>query len=334
MIWTTWRQFRTQSAVAAGLLGDLVLAAVVVQREVAAMYSASGVADCASTCAGQISTFLAEIRRSAALAGYVVGVGLCYIVPALIGAFWGAPLVARELETGTFRLAWNQSVTRTRWLLTKLLGIGLVSVAATALLSVLATWSMSLVDSVSNDRLVPWLFGARGVIPIGYAVFAFTLGVFLGMVIRRTVPAMAATLAVYVAAVAAMSLWVRAHLAPVERTTLPLDVENLQGFVMNRDGTDFKIIGDPSIPGAWILGNDTIGAGGRPFTGPLDPARCGTNRGPRDCVEWLGTLGLRQDVAYHPLSQFWALQWAETGVFLGLAALLGLACVWWVRRLS
>jgi hypothetical protein len=182
--------------------------------------------------------------------------------------------------------------------------------------------------------MVPGLFAARGVIPIGYAAFAFTLGVFLGMVIRRTVPAMAATLAIYIAAVAAMPLWVRAHMAPVVHTTVPLDVDNLQGFVMNRDGTDFKIIGDPSIPGAWVLGNETIGADGRPFNGPLDPSRCGGERAPRGCIEWIGTLGLRQDVAYHPLSQFWSLQWAETGIFLGLAALLGFACVWWVRRMN
>ena len=41
-------------------------------------------------------------------------------MPALIGAFWGAPLITREFEAGTFRLAWNQSVTRARWLAIKL----------------------------------------------------------------------------------------------------------------------------------------------------------------------------------------------------------------------
>ena len=46
--------------------------------------------------------------------GLRLGLGVAVIVfPALAGMFWGAPLVARELETGTFRLAWTQSVTRT-----------------------------------------------------------------------------------------------------------------------------------------------------------------------------------------------------------------------------
>ena len=52
---------------------------------------------------------------------------LVLVVPALIGMFWGAPLIAHELETGTFRLAWTQSVSRRRWLLVKM---GLVGLAA------------------------------------------------------------------------------------------------------------------------------------------------------------------------------------------------------------
>ena len=45
---------------------------------------------------------------------------LIALTPAVTGLFWDAPLLARELETGTFALAWNQSVTRARWLAVKL----------------------------------------------------------------------------------------------------------------------------------------------------------------------------------------------------------------------
>ena len=68
------------------------------------------------------------------------------LVPALIGIFWGAPLVARELEAGTFRLAWTQSVTRTRWLAVKIALVGLASVLAAGLLSLLVTWWSSPLD--------------------------------------------------------------------------------------------------------------------------------------------------------------------------------------------
>ena len=117
--------------------------------------------------------------------------------PALIGIFWGAPLVARELETGTFRLAWTQSVTRTRWLAVKLGVVGLASMAVAGLLSLMVTWWSSPIDRV-NASIVRLVRSARHR-PVGYAAFAFVLGVTAGVLIRRTLPAMATTLAAFVA---------------------------------------------------------------------------------------------------------------------------------------
>ncbi len=48
---------------------------------------------------------------------------LLQAVPALIGAFLGAPVLARELETGTFRYAWTQGFGRWRWTLAKLVSL-------------------------------------------------------------------------------------------------------------------------------------------------------------------------------------------------------------------
>ena len=46
------------------------------------------------------------------------------VFPVLIGAFIGAPLLAREMETGTFRYAWTQGFGRWRWTLAKLVALG------------------------------------------------------------------------------------------------------------------------------------------------------------------------------------------------------------------
>ncbi len=119
------------------------------------------------------------------------------VLPALIGVFWGAPLVARELETGTFRLAWTQGVTRQRWLAVKLTLAGLASMAVAGLLSLILTWWFSPIDRVQLNQLTPAMFGVRGITPIGYAAFAFALGVTAGAFIRRTIPAMAATIVVF-----------------------------------------------------------------------------------------------------------------------------------------
>jgi hypothetical protein len=333
MIWFTWRQFRTQTWIALGALAVLGVLLVLAARQIADLYAASGLAGCQAHCDSLVHTFLRSIQGGVGGVGYVLGLGLTYAVPPLIGAFWGAPLIARELETGTIRLAWNQSVTRNRWLATKLIGVGGLSVVTAGLLSLGTTWSATTVDKVGYARISPLVFGARGIVPVGYAAFAFLLGVALGLVIRRTVPAMAATLAVYVGAVAVMAQWVREHLAPASHLVRALDRDHISGLILG-DADRLQVIGDDQLPGAWVLDNLTVTTTGQEFVGPADPAKCAVRTGPGSCIEWVTSLGLRQDITYHPAEQFWTLQFMETGVFLGLALLLAGFCFWWVRRRS
>src|SRR5207247_399934 len=93
------------------------------------------------------------------------------LAPALIGIFWGAPLLTRELETGTYRVAWTQSVTRSRWLLTKLGLVGLATVTVAGLLMLTITWWYRALDSVGTNQYS--VFDSRDIAPIGYAAFAF-----------------------------------------------------------------------------------------------------------------------------------------------------------------
>ena len=108
--------------------------------------------------------------------------------------FWGAPLVARELESGTYRLAWTQSVTRRRWLSTRVALVGVAALAVAGVASWLVSWWFAPLDAVNMNRFDPGIFTARGIVAIGYAAFAFALGVAAGALTRRTLPAMAATL--------------------------------------------------------------------------------------------------------------------------------------------
>jgi hypothetical protein len=103
-------------------------------------------------------------------------------------------------------MAWNQSVTRTRWLAVKLAVIGVAAMATTGLLSLMLTWWSSPIDravglnpthGITLIRIAPVLFDARGITPVAYAAFAFALGVTAGALTRRTIPAMAAALAVF-----------------------------------------------------------------------------------------------------------------------------------------
>lgn len=330
MIWFTWRQFRAQTVIAATALAAFGILLLVTTPMITSLYA--DVATCRSDCAGLVSTFLAQFRSSAAFPAYLAAVAALYALPALLGIFLGAPLIARELETGTHRLAWNQSVTRTRWLAVKLAAGCAIAATSTGLLSWAVTvWSQR-VDSASQDRMNPLLFGSRGLVPIGYAIFAFLLGVTIGMLLRRVIPAMAATLAIYVGAVVSMPLWARTHLIPAQHETIALDTKTIQGISLSESSGTIKVTGQEEIAGAWTVGNRTIASDGSTFTGPADFTKCGPDGTITQCHDWLGSLGLRQELVYHPGSHFWPLQWAEAGVFIGLAALLAGLCFWWIRH--
>lgn len=332
MIWLTWRQARTQTLVAMAALAVVAVTLLVTGINLARAYDSSGLVGCTANCDTLRDAFLNDARTGFTGIVYNLAIVLMFVVPPVIGVFWGAPLMARELESGTYRLVWNQSVTRTRWLAVKLLGVGLVSVAVTGLLSLAVSWWASPVDKVSLDRLQPNEFATRGVVPLAYAAFAFVLGVVAGMLIRRTVPAMAVTLAVVAAAQILMPTVVRAHLVPPVHKTVALDTQHLNGFGMSDNGSRMRVFGSYEEPGAWVLSNKTVKPDGTEFTGPANLQACNRDASPRDCLNWLSTLNLKQSVTYHPAGDFWPLQWVETGLFGGLAVLMALFCFWWVRR--
>jgi len=335
MIWFTWRQFRAQTWITIGALAALGGVLVITAGSIADAYEAANVANCGGNCADALDAFLQQVRGSTSGTVYDLTNVLLHVMPVLIGVFWGAPLIARELETGTHRLAWNQSVTRTRWLAAKLGIIGTATAATAGLL----TWAVSVwaqdVDSATGDRIAPGLFEIRGIVPIGYALFAFTLGVALGMIIRRTVPAMAATLGIYVVTAISMTEWLRAHLISATHTIKPLDITSpgaLETLNINPETNQVIVRGSANLPDAWVLSNESITDAGHVFTGPINMQACGDNQSPETCLNWVDSLGLRQELSYHPANHFWPLQWAETGILLGLSALLVGFCFWWIRR--
>jgi len=323
----------------------LAVALAITGAHLAHLYDLSGVAACQAhgDCATVASAFMDQVKASTTnKVLYDGGAVLLYAVPALIGVFWGAPLITREIEAGTFRLAWNQSVTRTRWLAVKLGLIGLAAMATAGLLSLMTGWWASPIDHALDlpqgrdgtsgiNRFAPLLFGARGITPIGYAAFAFALGVTIGVLIRRTVPAMATTLTVFTAALITMSLWVRPHLMMPLHAISGFSAASLsQLSTGNGAGSPMTVTDAVNLPGAWVLSNQTITPSGHLFTGPA----------PRICFSgslqartaYVGRLHLRQLVTYQPASRYWAFQWYETAIFLALALVLAGACFWWVRR--
>jgi hypothetical protein len=334
MIWFTWRQYRTQTWITLAALVGLLAVLLITHDAIVRAYASAGLDVCQGDCSAAIEAFLDVVRRGVTGPVYNVTAAALYGLPALIGLFWGAPLIARELETGTHRLAWNQSVTRTRWLATKLGIVVATTVVSVGTLSLAVTQWATRVDDARRDLTTPLVYAGRGVVPIGYALLALAIGITAGMLIRRTVPAMAATLGLLLGAALSISLWVRAHLTPAVVLNRPIDTSNLDGIIINRETGDLSVVGGDGGLG-WVLSNRTLTSTGQPFVGRADPTVCGEGSGPRTCFEWIGSLGLRQEIAYHPADHFWSLQWAEFGLLVGVAGLLIGFCFWWTtRRLS
>ncbi|MFC7264270.1 ABC transporter permease subunit [Streptomyces lutosisoli] len=343
MTWLTWRQFRAAATMMGAVLVVLAAALAFTGPGVADDYS-TGIAACTTQTDG-CATFLDRFFQQHQT-GFLAVTAAVLLLPAIIGLFWGAPLITRELESDTHQLVWNQSITRTRWLTAKLGLTGLASMISAGLVTLAVTWWSGPIDKVAGvsdfPRMGPVVFDARGIVPIGYAAFAFTLGVVVGMLVRRTLPAMTITLAVFLALQIAMPLLVRPHLFTPTHATVKISSANVDGLSIRRKGGPITLTMLSKAPdkGAWILSSRLIDAKGRTVHGslPLSSASgpCAPGGSPADaaktCFAEINRLGYRQEVTYHSSKRFWDFQWAETGIYLGLTAGLAGGCFWWIRR--
>ncbi|MFE9482635.1 MULTISPECIES: ABC transporter permease [Streptomyces] len=341
MIWLTWRQYRVQTLAALAVLAALAIFLVVTGLQMRDLYD-STVADCRGDCERARNALVVEYRT---LTYYVTS--LLLATPGIIGLFWGAPLIARELETGTHRLIWNQSITRGHWLLVKLAGVGLTAVAVTGLLSLLVTWWAHPIDQVNLDRFTALMFSGRAIVPLGYAAFAFTLGACAGLLIRRTVPAMAATLVAFLAVQILFPFAIRPHYMTPERADValsslvmaptgsdgssgaPAEGWNGNHVQLMGSGDDTHLRVGVLKPGVWVVSDpgavlDPAGHEVRGAKGCADP-----KADPFGCF---ATSDLHIEVDYQPADRYWTFQWIETGIFLALSGLLAGFCSWWLRR--
>jgi hypothetical protein len=201
MIWVTWRQHR---GLLTGVLATLIVAVagllaegLKVRRDYAALAACHPAASPA--CLGMNSWFNSDWHAGNGVRAAVLA------APVLIALFAGPPVVARELENSTFRYAWTQGIGRVRWTVAKLAILGSVLTIAALAISQLFTWFFAPFVTTQNlNVLTPAVFDTRGVAYAAWTLTALCLGTFLGALIRRTLPAMGATLAGY-AALAALT---------------------------------------------------------------------------------------------------------------------------------
>jgi len=342
MIWVAWRRFRMQALVTLGLLAAFAVLVLVTGLHLRDVYSSLGGAQCTArndcTALGSRDRALADLLGPALIA-----------IPALLGMFWGAPLVAGELESGTYRLAWTQSVTRRRWLSIRVALVGVAALAVAGLSSWLVSWWFAPLDAVNMNRIDPSVFTARGVVAIGYAAFAFALGVATGTLTRRTLPAMAATLLGFATARIAFTLWARPHLLPAKEVLVSVTLGKGVEFLPSASGVSVAAA-PPPIPNAWTISAALVDRANHALSTAqlhdLLVRTCATTAASllRDLAGGKGEAGpvggasfrcevalshhLQQLVTYQPESHYWPLQALETATFLATALALTAATIW------
>jgi len=251
-------------------------------------------------------------------------VTLTVVVPCLLGVFWGGPLVARELETGTSQFAWMQSTTRRRWLLVKVGWVLLAAAAWGGAVSALVTWWSSPLNALKQQNFQPSQFDIQGIVPVGYALFAVALGIAAGALIRRTLPAMAITLAVFTLLRLVVGQDFRSHyLTAVTRTF---------GFprISLPTGSYWQVSGGIVGPGGQVPSSSLASSGPHlsidnvPINLGSLPSACRNLafQSPLKLFPCLTARGYHGFITYQPASRYWAFQGIETGIFVLLAAAL------------
>lgn len=294
MFWLTWRQHRAQV---------LVTAAFLVALGTFLLVHGLGTAD--------VAAGVAADRLEGALDGRFAAVytylSWLPVVPLLAGMFWGAPLIAREAEAGTLRLAWTQSVTRARWLGVKFGVLGLaVTAAGLAVGAMVGAWLDTFDGTRFADRFGdPAFFAATGTAGGAWWLFAFALGAAAGGLFRRTLVAFAVTIAVFLAVMFVLFTNRSEYAEPLSR-----------------------VVDEPLADGSYVTDSGYLAPDGKVVP---TPPQCADK--PRDaymtCVQDSGYPSVQY---YQPADRYWRFQLTETGILLLGTVLLAGPVIYRIAR--
>jgi ABC-type transport system involved in multi-copper enzyme maturation permease subunit len=340
MIWLTWRQHRKQALYT--LIALAAVAAVMLPTGLAMhhTFTNSGLAACLaklgtlSITAGQAPDCNALSNQFSNQYRSLTFVGILFVIlPVFVGIFFGAPLIAREVEAGTHRLVWTQGVSRRHWALVKFGLVGGVTLVLAAAYALGMTWWFGPLVTNGGGRLGPISFDVQGIAPIGYTLFAVALGIFASTIWKKILPAMGVTLAGFAVGRVLIETLARPHYASPLTASIP--ITSTEQF--------------NSASGAWVYSNGIINAAGKLVLPNASIGCAGGNTGVSGAIpsapgsdpcgggllsQGLGPAPFSNWQQYQPASRFWEFQGIETGIFIALSAILLYLAVRRIRRIS
>jgi len=299
MNWLIWRLHRKQFAFAA--LALVIVSAVAIPTGVHisnAYHQALATCSQTATC-DNLGSILFQ-GDGALFDGMAL---LPVAVPFLLGLFWGVPLIAKEYEEGTNKLAWTQGVTRKRWLTTNILWMLAAAAVFGAITSLIFTWWSITPNALHLSRFSPVEFDGENLMPVVYSMFAVALGALFGAWFKKVMLALAVTLGVLAFVQIGMALGVREYYQPaaIQRTS----IENSR---------------DPSGQ-VWILHDDIVNAHDQPVNLAQPTPECGAadknnERKTGTLVSCLAAHGYQWKTVYQPQDRYWKFQYMEAGIYV------------------
>nr|WSY57138.1 ABC transporter permease [Streptomyces sp. NBC_00886] len=314
LTWLVWRQNRLAFRIGLGVAAAVAAYAIVRHQEMSTAIAQGHLDACrgitvpAGDCSHKLNAFTQTyqfpMRRP---------LQAMLVLPLIFGIFLGGPQLAQEVESGTYRTVCTQSVTRSRWFAAKLLVPVVLTVLISGTIAAAMTWWWQPAGSLLGGWFPWWQwypYDGIGPVVVGLSVLSLLIGVTAGLILRRTVLAMGATV---VLSAAAMYL-----LESVRGQLLPTTLATVQ-----------HTTGTAAPSNAWVLSEGSVDAAGHRVP---DLPSCYAADDYAKCLVRHGRTGRWAE--FHPGSHLWPLQWAETGLCLLLAVGLAGLCVWWIRHRS
>jgi hypothetical protein len=317
LVWVTWRQHRVALAGVTVLLGGLALYLLIMGLKIHRGYASVTSCHPARSAACGLAN---NLFTSAYYPTAQTMTGFLQVIPVLVGVFVGGPVLARELETGTFRFAWTQGCGRMRWVIAKLVLLAVAVTVAAEAFSLLFSWYFQPWFAKGLDGgLAPQLFDLRGVDFAAWTLLAFALGAAAGALIRRTVPAMAAALAAWTGLFFGTFMFLRKHYqAPLVAGSAKA---NTPSFALNWTWAQWYTGPNGAVVSQQTIRNVMAHA----------PQSVQNSKNPNAATAYLSAHHYTQWWLYQPVSRFWHFQLIEGGWLLALSLILLAATVWLVR---
>ena len=318
MTWLTWRQYRMATVISAALFAAFAALVVFTGLHMAAQFhDAFGSCIAANTCRFPVD----DVSLGSGPLGFIIEFTLA--VPAVLGMFIGAPLVAREIETGTGQFSWTQAVTRRHWLAVKAGWLLLAALAWGGAVGALVTWWSGPKNAAYLSAFNPGTFDVQGIMPAAYALFAMALGIAAGTVIRRILPALGVTLFGYFGVRLIIMGWIRQHYMTPVTTKFSIALDSPKGYLPK--GAFWQLAQGFTGPNGPISlpNSDSVQIVGNGFPLSAVPPAChvhGVQDPSAAILSCLGKHGYAQYVTYQPADRYWPFQFIEAGIFVALAA--------------